>query len=157
MTLPRPSRYDATSVVASKRLQGAEAEAEVSRRLAVARAMPRAMALVGQAFACEAAYQHAKLGLILSLLHAYARAPNPSLDPDPTLQPRPQPRPPCALLRYQACSSPSVAAELAQQMTDLIAERPKLDLNSASFEAEYRAATLALTLHNELLSRLLSL
>ena len=35
---------------------------------------------------------------------------------------------------YENCNNPETAAELAQQMTDLMAARPRLDLAAADFE-----------------------
>ena len=54
-------KYDANSVVESKKLRGAEAEAEVAKRLAVAKALPSALRLVSRCFGCEVAFQRAKV------------------------------------------------------------------------------------------------
>ena len=54
-------KYDANSVVESKKLRGSEAEAEVAKRLAVAKALPSALRLVSRCFGCEVAFQRAKV------------------------------------------------------------------------------------------------
>ena len=108
-------------------MQSAEAEAEMRKRLAVATALPAALRLVSRCFACEAAYQRAKASVLLHLLHA-----------------------------YEACTEAATAAELAQQMTDMMAARPRLDLAAHDFEESYRVATHALRLQETLLARLLA-
>lgn len=119
-------RYD-NATTGDTSLQSAEAEAEVSKRLAVASALPAALRVVSRCITCEAAYQRAKASLLLHLLHA-----------------------------YEACDEAQPAADLAQHMTDLMAARPRLDLAAADFEESYRASTLALHLHEVFLGRLLA-
>ena len=119
-------RYD-NKMISEGSLQGVEAEAEVSKRLAVATALPATLRLVSRCIACEATYQRAKASLLLNLLHA-----------------------------YETCDDAHVAQDLAQQMTDLMAARPRLDLRAPDFEEGYRASTLALHLHETLLVRLLA-
>ena len=82
---------------------------------------------VSRCLHCEVDYQRTKASLLVGLLHA-----------------------------YEACVAPTVAVELAQQMTDLMGARPRLDLTAQSFEAAYQAATLALRLEHVLLTRTLA-
>ncbi|KOO34549.1 hypothetical protein Ctob_008605 [Chrysochromulina tobinii] len=59
-------KYDANSVVESKKLRGSEAEAEVAKRLAVAKALPSALRLVSRCFGSTGAAPSASFAPVLA-------------------------------------------------------------------------------------------
>ena len=129
-------RYD-NAQLNEKSLQTVEVEGEVSKRLAVATALPTTLRMVSRAFQCEANFQRAKANLLIQLMHAYDCCQSA-----------------CGPGRGDKIGFAKLLFELGQQMTDIMGARPRLDLSAADFEEDYKASTEELYLYEKLLSRL---